>query len=190
MFELITTLDASAQAFAEALRAPLLTSFFQIITEAGNLLVVSFITTVIISYFLLRRQHTVAIALVAALAGTTITVALLKFGIGRARPDVLGALVVEHLSSFPSLHAALSVGVYGVLAHIAVGRLRTDASVFAVGALCVTLALLIGMSRIYLGVHYLSDVLGGYLVGLAWYLTATHYLTNRAPRWTRVRSMV
>lgn len=190
MFELITTLDASVQAFTEAFRTPLLTSFFHILTEAGNLLVVSFITTVIISYFLLRRQHTIAIALVGALAGTTITVAILKFGIGRARPDVLGALIVEHFSSFPSLHAALSVSVYGVLAHIAVGRMRTDAGVFAVGALCVTLALLIGVSRIYLGVHYFSDVLGGYLVGLMWYLTGTHYLANRSGRWTRTRSMV
>ena len=190
MFELISSLDTIVQTFAEELHAPLLTAFFRIITEAGNLVTVSFITTVVVSYFLLRRRTEVAVALLGAFAGVTITVALLKFGINRARPDALGALMVEHFSSFPSLHAALAVSVYGVLAHIGRGRLRTDAGVFTLNAFFFVLVLLIGVSRIYLGVHYFSDVLGGYFVGLAWYLTATHYLTNRAPRWTHKREMV
>lgn len=190
MFELISSLDASTQAFIEALRTPILTSFFSVITEAGNLVTISFLITVVVSYFLLRRSSEVPVALVGAFVGTLLTVALLKFGIGRARPDVLNALIVEHFSSFPSLHAALAVSVYGMFAHIAVGRLRTDAGVFFIGALCFVLALLIGFSRIYLGVHYLSDVLGGYIVGLMWYLTATHYLTNRGNRWTRTRAVV
>lgn len=190
MFELITSLDSGTQAIVEALRVPLFTSFFRMITELGNLVTLSFIVTVIVAYFMLRRRNEVAIALVGALVGTTVTIALLKFGIGRARPDILNALMVEHFSSFPSLHAALAVSVYGILARIAVGRMRTDAGVFFVGALCFLLIILIGMSRLYLGVHYLSDVLGGYLVGGVWYLAAANYLTRRAPQWTRTRAMV
>jgi len=190
MFDLIASLDSGAQTFFEALRIPLFTSFFRILTEMGNLVTLSFIVTVVVAYFILRRRNDVAVALVGAFIGATITVALFKLGIGRARPDILNALMVEHFSSFPSLHAALAVSVYGTLAHISVGRMRTDAGVFFIGALCIFLIILIGVSRLYLGVHYLSDVLGGYLVGGVWYLAAANYLTRRAPRWMRTRAMV
>ncbi|MCA1587642.1 MAG: phosphatase PAP2 family protein [Chloroflexi bacterium] len=89
----------------------------------------------------------------------------LKLLIARARPDLLEPVIVEHGFSFPSGHSALGMVAYGVLA-VLVGRSRLPARarvalIFALGVLVG----LIGISRIWLGVHYPTDVLAGWTAG-------------------------
>jgi undecaprenyl-diphosphatase len=88
-----------------------------------------------------------------------------KAVMARARPDILDPLVVEHGFSFPSGHATLSMTAYGVLA-VLVMRTRLPRAVRAVIVVALgTLVALIGLSRVWLGVHFPTDVLAGWTTG-------------------------
>jgi undecaprenyl-diphosphatase len=92
-------------------------------------------------------------------------VELVKAVMARARPDILDPLVVEHGFSFPSGHATLSMTAYGVLA-VLVMRTRLPRAVRAVIVVALgTLVALIGLSRVWLGVHFPTDVLAGWTTG-------------------------
>ncbi len=103
-------------------------------------------------------------------AGAEATAWGVKFLLGRPRPTFIET-VAEVSPSFPSAHATTAVAVYGFVA-LAAAESLDGAARRAVIAWGVVMALLIGVSRIVLSVHYLTDVLGGYLVGGAWLLAA------------------
>jgi undecaprenyl-diphosphatase len=105
-----------------------------------------------------------------------------KHVVGRDRPDVVPHLREVTTPSFPSGHATLAAAVYltlgAVLAQVVTGRWTR--------AYCVLLPMFVvaavGLSRVYLGVHYPTDVLGGWALGLAWALVCwavAHYLKER-----------
>jgi undecaprenyl-diphosphatase len=100
---------------------------------------------------------------------------ILKQGIGRPRPDIL-RLVPGRGPSFPSGHVLATVGFYGLLAVVAwkstVGALARSAAYIAATAVILT----VGVSRMYLGVHWFSDVMAGMLVGTAFVLAAARFL--------------
>jgi undecaprenyl-diphosphatase len=105
-------------------------------------------------------------------------VELVKAGVARARPDALEPIIVEHGFSFPSGHATLSMVAYGVLA-VLISRSRLPRGVRT--AAIVGLALLvvaIGVSRIWLGVHYPTDVLAGWTAG--WVIVLLYAWFTRA----------
>jgi undecaprenyl-diphosphatase len=104
--------------------------------------------------------------LVVILVGRALTEAQ-KYWIARARPEVEPHLVVVKTSSFPSGHSASSMIFYLVLALALAGRTRWRQAA-AAGALLI--ALLTGLSRVMLGVHWPSDVIGGWSFGLLWVL--------------------
>ncbi|MBI5421842.1 phosphatase PAP2 family protein [Candidatus Peregrinibacteria bacterium] len=108
------------------------------------------------------------IAFLIPLAGTETTVEILKLAVHRARP--VGASFLESSHSFPSGHSAIAVALYGTLALLLWRQAKApvEKGLFLVFALL--LILLIGFSRIQLGVHFPTDVLGGYLVGSVWLL--------------------
>jgi len=89
----------------------------------------------------------------------------LKLAIARERPELLEAIIQERGYSFPSGHAALGMVAYGILA-VVIGRSRLPRAVRAglIGALLL-LVLLIGLSRVWLGFHYATDVLAGWIAG-------------------------
>lgn len=89
-----------------------------------------------------------------------------KFVFGRARPEFLPGITVGS-PSFPSAHATVSVAVYGFLALVVAAAVPGRATVLAVAGLWIGLIM---VSRVLLSVHYLSDVVGGALVGSAWVL--------------------
>ena len=88
-----------------------------------------------------------------------------KYWIARVRPDVEPHMVVVKTSSFPSGHAASSMIFYLALALLLAGHARYR---FTAAALAIALSLLIGTSRVMLGVHWPSDVIGGWVFGLLW----------------------
>jgi membrane-associated phospholipid phosphatase len=113
----------------------------------------------------LRRD---AVVLLAAMAGGAVLDALLKLHFRRIRPDVQWAFVTEHSFSFPSGHSAGAVVLYGVVTYLLwehLGRVWHRVTVTVVALLLIAG---IGASRVYLGVHYPTDVAAGYLVGLMW----------------------
>lgn len=106
-----------------------------------------------------------AALLVAAWATDAFTVELLKLAVGRARPSFPYTYAVLPSHAFPSGHSANAVAVWGLLAVVAARR--SPAARRAAPAAALALALLAGLSRIYLGVHWPSDVVGGWALGAA-----------------------
>jgi undecaprenyl-diphosphatase len=101
-----------------------------------------------------------------AVAGASLITEILKLVFHRARP-ALERLVEVTGYSYPSGHATTAAAFFGALAVLAATGMKSRLR-WALAALSVMMALLVGWSRVYLGVHYASDVLGGIFVGLAW----------------------
>lgn len=146
-----------------ALSDPL--SFLRPITELGStgaVIVVAFLVFAV-GAAIGPWRHGLIGAITIALASIALNVA--KAVVARTRPDLLEPLVVEHGFSFPSGHATLSMVAYGVLA-VLISRSRLPRavqlpSIIALGVLIV----LIGISRIWLGAHYPTDVIAGWVAG-------------------------
>jgi len=149
-------------------RTPPLTKYFVAVTEIGDVMgyVVVFILCIILFAIVMKSWKTIGqltLVLVLALSSNV----LLKQIINRARP-VTEHLVTVKTLSYPSGHAMLSMAFYGLLIylviHFKMNKLLKVVTVFLLAFLIFS----IGVSRIYLGVHYPSDVLGGYVAGFIW----------------------
>ena len=126
------------------------------------------------------RQRYIVIGLLIAVIGSTIFTFLTKMILQRARP--IDILLLESTYSFPSGHATVTVALYGFLAYIAIRFSERFAVQVRIVMMTVLVTVLIGLSRIVLNEHYLSDVLGGYLVGTLWLTVAisvTEWLTTK-----------
>jgi undecaprenyl-diphosphatase len=149
-------------------RTAWLTTVAKIVTQLAGGLIVTPIVIVTVA-LLVRVRHRRA-ALVVALSGigTVALVQATKHFVGRARPPIADRLVSAQGLSFPSGHSAQSVACYGALAWLAceLGR-RRRVRVLSVVAAALTVVG-VGLSRVYLGVHWPSDVLSGWLLGLGW----------------------
>jgi undecaprenyl-diphosphatase len=167
--------SGKTQAFDDAIltwigvhRTPLLTAAMLEITALGTGTVV--IMTVLVSatfLWLTRHRHSAALLGIATVGGLVLN-NLLKMGFDRPRPEIFDWGVQAVSSSFPSGHAMNAVIVYGTVAYL-VARLQTShrVRVFTMGFAALIIVLVCG-SRLYLGVHYPSDVLAGLTIGLAW----------------------
>lgn len=146
---------------------PATTDAFIIVSFLGSQ-VVSIIAVVVALYYAFRRQWLWLLAWVITLAGGELLNVVLKAVFSRPRPVFAEPLAVEIYYSFPSGHAMLSLIAYGMLAYLL--ALRTPSRIGRILLIfaAVLLVVLIGISRLYLGVHYLSDVVAGYLAGSAW----------------------
>jgi len=138
------------------------------ITSLGSASVLVLITTATIIYFLLVRRWATALLIFVAVAGGQVLSSLLKVGIDRPRPELVSHLVTETSLSFPSGHAMLSAVTYLTLGSLAARFLPGRVAKVYVLSLSVLVAILVGISRIYLGVHWPSDVLAGWCAGFAW----------------------
>jgi undecaprenyl-diphosphatase len=138
------------------------------ITSLGSILVLGIITLAVAGYLFLLRKHAVAWLILIAVASGIALDDLLKFLFARARPDVVAHAARVFTTSFPSGHAALSAITYLTIgALLARSQPSFTLSVYFM-SLAAFLTVLIGVSRIYLGVHYPTDVLGGWCIGAAW----------------------
>jgi undecaprenyl-diphosphatase len=140
------------------------------ITALGGTTVLTMISVLAIAFLLLfgRYRHAAFTAL--ATGGGALLGTLLKSMFARARPEVVPHLIEVHSLSFPSGHALNSAIVFLTLAVLLAREFKFwRLRIFVVG-IAATLVLLIGFSRLYLGVHFPSDVLAGWSVGAAWAL--------------------
>ena len=141
------------------------------VTLFGNGLVVASVVVVSVVFFLVRRRFFDALFLGLSSAGTAVLVAVVKHLIDRPRPVATLRLVAATGAAFPSGHAAQSVACYGALAFVVVRSTRSRrARVQAVTA-AAFVAFAIGASRVYLGVHWPSDVVSGWMIATGLLLT-------------------
>lgn len=152
------------------------------LTALGSMTVLVLFVLAVAGALLARRQyHALVLLLVAAFGGMLLNV-LLKPVFGRPRPDVALRLTEVRSLSFPSGHAMGSAIVYLTLAALLARLVRPRALKLYFLGLAALLTFLVGTSRVYLGVHYPTDVLAGWTVGLAWALlcwTVARYLQGR-----------
>ncbi|TIL79402.1 MAG: phosphatase PAP2 family protein [Mesorhizobium sp.] len=138
------------------------------ITSLGGTSVLVLVTTAVIIYLLLIRRPATALLMFVAVAGGQVLSSLLKFEVDRPRPDLVSHLVNETSLSFPSGHAMLSAVTYLTLGSMAARFLPGRTTKIFVLGLAILTTLLVGASRVYLGVHWPSDVLAGWCAGFAW----------------------
>jgi undecaprenyl-diphosphatase len=141
---------------------------FRDITQLGGYAVVMLISLAVIGYLLMDGKRSAALWVLVSVSGGAVISNLLKLAIERPRPDLVARLVEVNTSSFPSGHATLAAVTYltlGALLSRVEARRRAKIYVLMVA---VVLTVLIGVSRIYLGVHWPTDVLAGWCVGAAW----------------------
>lgn len=162
----VTTADTRLANLIYAFRDSRLVYFFAWVTAFGNWKSVGALLVGVVAALALARRWGLLTSLLVTVAGNQITVAAMKVAFGRPR-SVLGYFA-ESSHSFPSGHAASSVAIWGLLFYLA-WRTRLVSGLVA-GLAAITVAFLLGLSRIYLVEHYLSDVLNGWLVGGLWLL--------------------
>ncbi|UDL87158.1 phosphatase PAP2 family protein [Mesorhizobium sp. PAMC28654] len=138
------------------------------VTSLGSASVLVLITAAVIIYLLLVRRWGMALFMFVAVAGGQVLSSLLKVGIDRPRPELVSHLVTETSLSFPSGHAMLSAVTYLTLGSLAARFLHGRTTKIYVLSLAVLTTVLVGVSRIYLGVHWPSDVLAGWCAGFTW----------------------
>ncbi|CAN5719788.1 phosphatase PAP2 family protein [soil metagenome] len=140
------------------------------ITSLGSVAVLGLVTLAVLGFLSLRRKsQAIGLVLGATLGGQLLS-SLLKHWIDRPRPEVVTPLMHASTASFPSGHAMLSAVVYLTLGALLARFLQSRELRLYVLFVSILLTLLVGLSRIYLGVHYPSDVLAGWSIGLAWTL--------------------
>lgn len=137
-------------------------------TALGGVAVLTLITIGTAGYLLLIRKRRAALAMTLAVAGGMLVSSLLKLGFSRPRPELVPHEAYVYTTSFPSGHSMMSAVVYLTLA-VMVARVQTDwhAKIFVL-AMAVLICLMVGVSRVYLGVHWPTDVLAGWALGAAW----------------------
>jgi undecaprenyl-diphosphatase len=128
-------------------------------------------TTVVISVFLWldHKTHMMVFMLTATIGGALVSIGL-KSLFARPRPDLVPHLSHVYTSSFPSGHSMLSAVVYLTLGSLLAAVMPNRKLKFYVLFVAILLTLFVGVSRVYLGVHYPTDVLAGWLAGLVWAL--------------------
>ncbi len=137
------------------------------LTALGSLTVVTLLSLGVVGYLLLDGRPRTALFVFVAVAGAMLLVFVMKEAFDRPRPDLVPGATAR-TQSFPSGHAMGAAVVYPTLGAMLLGVVRRPrARVYLLGA-AVGLAVLVGFSRVYLGVHYPTDVIAGWMVGFAW----------------------
>lgn len=149
---------------------PWLQESWRDVTALGSDPVLALVTLAVVGYLLMRRQHHALILLLVAVISGTILAALLKGFFARPRPPFASPEMYTMTSSFPSGHSMISAVVYltlGALLARTSDQYRDKVYFISVA---VVVTVLVGFSRVYLGVHYPTDVLAGWGFGLIWAL--------------------
>lgn len=185
----LAAFDTSVHDWAALARSDGSTRLFVVMTIIGTPVSIGILVALLAAVLAIRKRWRWATYLVVTNGvGALINVALKAF-FARSRPDLAEALRHAHGYSFPSGHAMGSTIFFGTLAYLAVRVTPGWRSHAAVVALACTLAVAVSASRIYLGVHWISDVAAGMSAGLLWLLTSTvAYETSRRIRRVRART--
>jgi undecaprenyl-diphosphatase len=160
-----------------------LESYVRDVTAMGGVVWLTLLTALVIIFLLLSGKWQIALFVLAAVGGGQIVSSLLKLGIDRPRPDIVSHLMTETSMSFPSGHAMMSAVTYLTLGSLLARIVPQKRLKIFFLCVAVLLTAMVGVSRVFLGVHWPSDVLGGWCAGFAWalicWLIARWWLRDR-----------
>ncbi len=163
--------DSSIQAQVHHWTSPWLTRVMLTFTRIGSIKIFATSLAAVLIFLLLRSRRHAAILLGLTMVGAFALNETLKLHFHRARPRVPWAIGDEHTFSFPSGHSLFSFVLYGTLSYLALRHATTLGRRISIVLPAMLLIVGIGSSRIYLGMHFPSDVLAGYLTGAIWLAT-------------------
>ncbi|MFD4357672.1 phosphatase PAP2 family protein [Nocardia sp. NPDC058518] len=174
----ISAMDTAVLDWMIAHRGEPLTGIATVITDLGDTLSMTILAALTVGWFALRRNLPVAALVAVTSLGAGVLVWVIKRLVGRHRPPETSRLVFEPSLSYPSGHTLGSTVVVGIVAIVLVPQitkhwLRTAATVLAVA-----FPVAVGLSRIYLGVHWTTDVLAGWIIGLLWLVLCVTVFTR------------
>jgi len=177
-------LDTLATPFLHAFASPGLDATMNGLSTVGSIVVIPVLYVAVTTFLVVTRRFGAALFLTVASGGALLLNGAMKLFFERPRPQLAWSTVLPDYS-FPSGHTMNSVAFYGALAIVVwsiAGRRWGIAALVA----ATVLSILIGISRIYLGYHYLTDVLGGVLAGVSWLLiTLAVFRTRPLAGWWR-----
>lgn len=158
------------------------------VTALGSTALLTMLTATVVIFLLVAGKWQLALFVLIAVGGGQVVSTLLKLGIDRPRPDLVAHMMVETSKSFPSGHAMMSAVTYLTLGSLLARIVPQRRLKIFFMVVAVLLTLMVGVSRVYLGVHWPSDVLAGWIAGLAWaiacWLVARWWLRRRdVPPW-------
>ena len=181
-------LDMNIHDWAVSERSPIATKIFIAATMIGNPGILSVIILIVGVGLIIGKRYRWAIYLFGTTGIGALLLLELKRYFARARPDLAEALRRASGYSFPSGHAMGSAVAFGALGYLALRTQRTWRAKAAALAGAMTLVVTIALSRVYLGVHWISDVGAGVTIGALWVTIATvAYETSRRIRAIRAR---
>jgi undecaprenyl-diphosphatase len=140
------------------------------VTGLGGVGILTLLTLASAGFLAIQRKRHLAVYLIAAVGGGTLASQMLKLGFDRPRPDLVAHGQLVYTSSFPSGHSMVSAVVYLTLGALLASAQRSPRMRAYVLGLALFVALAVGVSRVYLGVHWPTDVLAGWAAGAAWAL--------------------
>lgn len=164
----VAVADADVATWLHEHAQPQATAAMRTVSWLGGPLALISVTALAVLLLLLRRRRGDALLVATAFVGAGILNALLKMLFARERPFFADPLVRDGGFSFPSGHAMISIAVYGALAVVLARTFRSDRARVAVWMGAGGLAAAIGFTRLYLGAHYLTDVIVGLSCGAVW----------------------
>jgi undecaprenyl-diphosphatase len=155
---------------SDPLGPPWMEGIMRDFTALGGVAVLTTFTVMVVGFLVLRGKRHAAWMVTFSVIGGILISNLLKWGFARPRPDLVPHATTVYTQSFPSGHAMLSAVVYLTLGAL-LARTEPDVriKVYLLAAAC-ALTLIVGASRIYLGVHWPTDVLAGWAMGASWAL--------------------
>jgi len=162
----ILSLDQSIFQLIQPMQAAWLTPIMTFITNVISPVTLPIFALIIIGWLIYRKRIEKAIVVIIALGGGFALETILKILVARPRPPI--GLITETDFSFPSGHATLSIIFFSLMIYLFKDKLKNKILKWSYVSTNVILCLLVGFSRLYLGVHWFSDVIGGYVIGLLW----------------------
>lgn len=166
----VHNLDSSILAAVVRIRRPWITGMAADVTALGSITLVTLISVVALCLLFSLKDSMAAWQLVLNSVGAGIWTEITKNFIERTRPDDISHFVQVSGFSYPSGHSLASASLYLTIAILAARHLPTKRGRVLLFGLAIAVILLVAMSRVYLGVHYTSDVASGASLGIAWAL--------------------
>jgi len=149
-------------------RSQTLTTTAIVVTNVGSTVAMTVIASATIIYLLIKRRFGDAALVAVVASGAGLLVRFGKATVGRERPPAEFRLVIETNESFPSGHALASAAILGVVLVVLLPSIPNRGARIAILVGVALFALAIGLTRVYLGVHWATDVIAGWVTGLAW----------------------